>query len=80
MSTISTSPLDTPTSTRGIESSKAIPRDNPLTKEDNFKLPTSKTTHYLYIKGYLTKELLPYTNSTNNKPREVVIKCTIYDK
>jgi len=80
MSTISTSPLNTPTSTRGIKSSKAIPRNDPLTKEVNFELPTSKTSYYLYLKGYLTKELLPYTNTTNTKPREVVIKCTICNK
>jgi hypothetical protein len=45
MSTISTSPLTTPTSTRGIRSFKAISRDDPITKEDNFKLPTSKTSY-----------------------------------
>jgi len=80
ISTISTSPLNTPTSTRGIKSSKAISRDNPLTKEDNFELPTSKTSYYLYIKGYLTKELLPYSNTLNTKYREVINKYTIYNK
>jgi hypothetical protein len=61
-----------------MESSKTILRDNPITKEDNFELPTSKTSYYLYIKGYLTKELLSYSNKSNNKPREVIIKYTIY--
>ena len=80
ISSISTSPLTTLTPSRGFRFSKAISRDNPITKEDIFGLPTSKTSYYLDVKGYLTKELLPYSNSTNTKSREIVIKYTIYNK